>query len=279
MTLSRQLFSISRLNGQFTESVLVNRGISHTATSRALSVGLLKKSNSGILSTVPTLHRTKRLAEAVAVDMRPGSPVSILDRATKQLMSRQVVQVNGTDVYVVDPTNPQAQPEKVSAEDIATSTDQPKDNSNTGEEPKPVSPPTGSSSPVSANTPSSPTIPESDWTGSPFDNKSLVDDGEDEYATVDKYFEMVMSSPEFSRGLERLRSIGATTYDIGELIEPLTPEEHPELYVKNPRGNAPIDALIARLRDAIQEGPQQDVHHLEQSGATEREWEDNQGRF
>ena len=115
---------------------------------------------------------------------------------------------------------------------------------------------------------------------SPWDNTSLVKtDWEDEYqGIVSKYVDKVQNDPAFAKGLQRLVTIGATTYDVYDLLKPLTPENSPDLYKEFPGGNGPIKPLTAvasRIRDSLKEMPHQDVHHTEQPGFIEREWEDS----
>ena len=128
MNFFSQLKAISKLNGQFTESVLIHRGISKTAIARSLSSGLLRSNNTGILSTVQVNTRTAKLIEALAGDLAPGRQIGVLNPDTKQMMQRQVMKIDGNDVYVVDPVNPQAEPEKVPLEAISIGDERTDDN-------------------------------------------------------------------------------------------------------------------------------------------------------
>jgi len=103
-------------------------------------------------------------------------------------------------------------------------------------------------------------------TGSPFDNtRPVKPNWEDEYQSViEKYENEVLRGPEFQRGLQRLVTIGATTADVYDLLAPLTPERAPDLHKEYPAGNGPVTpltALMARIRDRVQEMPHQDVHY------------------
>jgi hypothetical protein len=133
MNFFEQLKAVSKLNGQFTEGVLVRKGISKSAVARAVNFGLLKSDHTGMLSTIQAGYRTGRLVEALAADLRPGSQIGVLNGDTRQVMQRQVVRVDGNEVYVIDPSNPQQVPEKVPFESVSIGDEK-------GEDNKPIDP-------------------------------------------------------------------------------------------------------------------------------------------
>lgn len=138
------------LNGQFTESVLVNKGISRNAVASAVGAGLLKKSNNGVISTIPAHYRAAKLKEAIGSEVVAGQPIHHLNKDTHQLEPLQVVKVDGNTASVIDPKDMTTK--TVPTEELAvTDADRA-----AAKDKKPVAEPEKEKTPSLVGTPSSP---------------------------------------------------------------------------------------------------------------------------
>lgn len=122
---------ILALNGEYTKSRLVKKGISESSIATALKVGLLKYKHTGVIETIPKFRRNTKLAEAESIN--PGMAVGYLDKESNNtLKHRQVVKDDGDgNVWVIDPENPAAAPIKVRKDSLALSDESSEDTSNT----------------------------------------------------------------------------------------------------------------------------------------------------
>lgn len=124
----QSLIEIAKLNGRYTKALLKSRGLNERAIASAIKTGLLIIDGQGVISTVYTALRERKLREAIGAEIVPGRQVGVLGDETNgnagTLNRMQIVKDNGNgSVLVIDPENPNNPPIEVPLNKIALDND------------------------------------------------------------------------------------------------------------------------------------------------------------